>query len=72
VVDLRASIVKRNKASLVFGMNIGAFGEEKLDDADAIVAGGEVERGAVTALEVAAVDDVRIAEHDFLHELKIT
>ena len=70
--DLRASIVKRNKASLVFGMNVGAFGEEKLDDADAIVAGSEVERGAVTALEVAAVDDVRIAEHDFLHELKIT
>ena len=63
--------MKRNKASLVFGMNIGAFGEEKLDDADAIVAGSEVERGAVTALEVAAVDDVRIAEHDFLHKLQV-
>ena len=70
-VDLRASIVKRNKASLVFGMNIGAFGEEKLDDADAIVAGGEVKRGAVTTLEVAAVDDVRIAEHDLLNKLKV-
>ena len=58
--NLRAGIVKRHEPSFVFGMNVGPFGEEKLNDADAIVAGGTVERCAMAAFEISAVDDVRM------------
>jgi hypothetical protein len=30
-----------------------------------------VQRGAVPALQIAAVDDVRVAQHDFLDQLEI-
>ena len=63
--------MERNESSLVFGMNVGAFREEKLDDSDPIVAGGEVEGGAVPAFKIATVDDVRVAQHYLLYQLEV-
>jgi len=58
---LRTRIVKRHEAPLVFGMNISSFGEKKLNNSDPVLAGGKVERGAMTAFQVTAVDNVRMA-----------
>ena len=61
-----------HQSSLVFGMNVRPLGEKKLDDPDPVVAGGEVQRGAVTTLQVPAVDDVRVTQDYFLDQLEIT
>jgi hypothetical protein len=58
---LRTRIVKRHEAPLVFGMNISSFGEEKLNNTDPVVTSGKVERGAMAAFQVPAIDNVRMA-----------
>ena len=67
IVSIRAGVVQGHQSALVLGVHVGRLGEEELDDANSVVAGGKVERGGVAPVEVAAVDDVGVVGDDLLH-----
>ena len=71
VVAVGAGIVEGHQATLVLGVHVGRLREEELDDANPVVAGGKVEWGGVSAVEVAAVDDVGVVGDDLLDELQV-
>ena len=43
--------MKRNESSFVLSVDVGAVLEQELGDLQVVVAGGQVQRGAVPALE---------------------
>ena len=71
VMAVGAGIVEGYQAALVLGVHVGRLGEEELDHTDPVVAGGKVERGGVSSVEVAAVDDVGVVGDDLLDELQV-
>ena len=71
IVAVGAGIVEGHQAALVLGVHVGRLREEELDDADPVVAGSKVERGGVSPVEVAAVDDVGVVGDDLLDELQV-
>ena len=70
-MPIRAGVVKGHQSALILGVHVCGLGEQKLDDADPVVAGSKVQRGGVAAVEVPAVDDVGVVGDDLLHQLQV-
>ena len=50
--------MKRDESTFILSVNVGAVFEKKFGNLEVVVAGRQVERGAVSSLGVSAVDVV--------------
>ena len=55
-VAIAAGIVQGHQAALVLGVDVGAVGEQELDDPGSVVAGGEMQRCRLPPVAGVAVD----------------